>query len=571
MTTRLTPRLLLLLTGAAIVGTVAGAWMSERMAMVNLAEALQKNIDKGQIAAAYQPRSEAGAFLIAQYAEHDSDWQMTHNALMFLEKNVGLPQTQNARLFLAAIAAGDWTTAREMQREHPEAITGSAPLVRILAAIMDWSDGDKAQALTLLDGATYHPVTQPVLPFVKAWMTRETPQLSLVDAAQDIAFSTLNMVRYFEATKQYDRSDALMVKLQEAELSLRLQTWSIAYFERRGLTAEAAKAKTKFDEQVKNLSPTLWKQEQARILQEADGHLKSDKRALALTLLDATDFLQAHNASAISLLYVQLAKKLVPDLAGTDIMLASIYESQENWDQAYDIYNSIPDSDPAAMTAQLRAADVLTQAGRLDEAKKAYEKLTGRYSSSPEVWFERGEFLRTSFKSYTDAIKAYDRVEALFKGNIPDLYWALYLARGLCYDLSGQPDKAITDYEAALKLQPENPEALNTLAYAWAEKGKNLDKAQTMAEQALMMEPDAAHIIDTMGWVLYRRDEPAKAIPFIERASQMMPYDATVNDHLGDVYNAAGRRQEAIFMWQRALNYAESDKQRADIQAKLDQ
>ena len=266
-----------------------------------------------------------------------------------------------------------------------------------------------------------------------------------------------------------------------------------------------------------------------------------------------------------------IAKKLVPDLAGTDIMLASIYESQENWDQAYDIYSSIPDKDPAAMTAQLRAADVLTQAGRLDDAKKAYEKLTSRYSDSPEVWFERGEFLRTSLKSYTDAIKAYDRVEALFKGNIPDLYWALYLARGLCYDLSNQPDKAITDYEGALKLQPDNPEALNTLAYAWAEKGVNLDKAQSMVEQALMMEPDAAHIIDTMGWVLYRRDEAAKAIPFIERASQMMPYDATVNDHLGDVYNAAGRRQEAIFMWQRALNYAESDKQRADIQAKLDQ
>ena len=130
MTTRLTPRLLLLLTGAAIVGTVAGAWMSERMAMVNLAEALQQNLNKAQATTAYQPQSEAGAFLIAQYAEHDSDWQMTHNALMFLEKNVGLPETQNARLFLAAIAAGDWSTAREMQREHPEAITGSAPSAR---------------------------------------------------------------------------------------------------------------------------------------------------------------------------------------------------------------------------------------------------------------------------------------------------------------------------------------------------------------------------------------------------------------------------------------------------------
>ncbi len=570
MNTRFTPRFILLLSGAAILGALGGAWLSERVALSNLSEALKQNVTANEIGL-YQPRSESGAFLIAQYAEHGSDWQMTHNALMYLEQTVGLPETQNARLFLAAIASGDWATARTMQSKHPEAITGSAPLVRMLAAILDWSDGDKAGALTLLQNVPYHPVTQPILPFVTGWMTRETPQLSLMDAAQDIAFSTLNMVRFFEATKQYERADALMIKLQEAELSLRLQTWSIAYFERRGLTAEAVKAKAKFADQVKTLSPTLWKQEQARILAEADGHLKSDKRALALTLIDATDFLQAHNASAIALLYVQLAKKLVPDLTGADITLASVYESQENWDQAYAIYNNVPSNDPASMTAQLRAADVLNRAGRLDEAKAAYEKLTSRYSDSPEVWFERGEFLRTSMNAYGDAIKAYDKVEALFKGNIPDLYWALYLARGLCYDLSNQPDKAITDYEDALKLQPENPEALNTLAYAWAEKGKNLDRAQSMAEEALMREPDAAHIIDTMGWVLYRRGEPAKAIPFIERASQMMPYDATVNDHLGDVYKAAGRDQEAAFMWQRAVSFADNEKQRADIQAKLDQ
>jgi len=37
----------------------------------------------------------------------------------------------------------------------------------------------------------------------------------------------------------------------------------------------------------------------------------------------------------------------------------------------------------------------------------------------------------------------------------------------------------------------------------------------------------------------------------------LLPVDPVVNDHLGDVYWAVGRRREARFQWMRALSFVD--------------
>jgi Flp pilus assembly protein TadD len=60
-----------------------------------------------------------------------------------------------------------------------------------------------------------------------------------------------------------------------------------------------------------------------------------------------------------------------------------------------------------------------------------------------------------------------------------------------------------------------------------------------------------------------------KAVPLLERAVQLAPADATLNDHLGDAYWRAGRKNEARFQWQRALISNPEPDQVAPITAKL--
>ena len=49
----------------------------------------------------------------------------------------------------------------------------------------------------------------------------------------------------------------------------------------------------------------------------------------------------------------------------------------------------------------------------------------------------------------------------------------------------------------------------------------------------------------------------------MERAVELLPVDPLVTAHLGDVYAAMDRHQEAIFQWQRALDLVKEG-QRSD-------
>ncbi len=59
------------------------------------------------------------------------------------------------------------------------------------------------------------------------------------------------------------------------------------------------------------------------------------------------------------------------------------------------------------------------------------------------------------------------------------------------------------------------------------------------------------------------------AVAYMERATELMPVDAVVNDHLGDVYWAVGREMEAHFQWLRALSFDPEDKDATRIRRKL--
>ena len=45
----------------------------------------------------------------------------------------------------------------------------------------------------------------------------------------------------------------------------------------------------------------------------------------------------------------------------------------------------------------------------------------------------------------------------------------------------------------------------------------------------------------------------------MEKAVELMPVDAVVNDHLGDVFWAVGRQREAEFQWRRALSFVDPE------------
>ena len=46
-----------------------------------------------------------------------------------------------------------------------------------------------------------------------------------------------------------------------------------------------------------------------------------------------------------------------------------------------------------------------------------------------------------------------------------------------------------------------------------------------------------------------------KSITILEQAILILPFDSTLNDHLGDAYWKVGRKQEAYSQWKKVLVY----------------
>ena len=163
-----------------------------------------------------------------------------------------------------------------------------------------------------------------------------------------------------------------------------------------------------------------------------------------------------------------------------------------------------------------------------------------------------GDLFRSK-KRFSESVEAYDAAIARV-GSVGPRHWRLLFARGIALERSKNWPRAERDFLAALELSPNEPYLLNYLGYSWVDQGIKLERALTLIERAVELEPQSGAIVDSLGWALYRMGDYDGAVEKLERAAELEPLDPTVNDHLGDAYWRVGRRNEASFQWRRALD-----------------
>jgi Tfp pilus assembly protein PilF len=117
----------------------------------------------------------------------------------------------------------------------------------------------------------------------------------------------------------------------------------------------------------------------------------------------------------------------------------------------------------------------------------------------------------------------------------------------------GQTELARKKFEDVLALDPRAVIASNNLAWMYAEAGSDLDRALGLAQTASSQAPEQPEVIDTLGWVYYKKNLPELAIPLFERCVKKAPTNAAYHHHLGLAYMKAGRSQQARASLQRAL------------------
>ena len=81
------------------------------------------------------------------------------------------------------------------------------------------------------------------------------------------------------------------------------------------------------------------------------------------------------------------------------------------------------------------------------------------------------------------------------------------------------------------------------------------------------MSPDNPSYLDTAGWIYYRMGDYKKAGELIGKSLEVNPNSSEVLEHMGDILDKQGKRQEAKNYWRRSL---EIDPSRTHLIGKIE-
>ena len=136
----------------------------------------------------------------------------------------------------------------------------------------------------------------------------------------------------------------------------------------------------------------------------------------------------------------------------------------------------------------------------------------------------------------------------------PDRLSTLALLADLC-DAQGKTLDAKQANERILKLDPTNARAANNLAVVLATEPQSLDEALRLAQVALAQAPVNPFVLDTLGWILFRKGDFKQAVSRLEEARRQLPTHAEITYHLGAAWLRVGRPELAGPLLDEALSH----------------
>jgi tetratricopeptide (TPR) repeat protein len=260
--------------------------------------------------------------------------------------------------------------------------------------------------------------------------------------------------------------------------------------------------------------------------------------------------LSAKNRSAAEELFRQFREQTFEDRQEQLFYQARAAEALDQPQLAIEFYGGVKTGD-RALASTIRQAELKAIEGDVQGARVTLAKLRTQPNAVvvEESWLAEARILReVGLKD--EAFRVLDAALNDVPESMPILYTHALLAAEL-----GWVDIAENDLRIVISAQPENAAALNALGYTLADQTERYEEAESLIRQAYILEPNEASIIDSMGWIAFRRGRLGEATDFLQRAWQL-DKNAEIAAHLGEVLWVDGRREAAVAVWRegRALD-----------------
>lgn len=101
---------------------------------------------------------------------------------------------------------------------------------------------------------------------------------------------------------------------------------------------------------------------------------------------------------------------------------------------------------------------------------------------------------------------------------------------------------SIAHLERALRIDPDNPTALNSLGFILADGNMKLEAALGYCKRAVAQNPQNPAYLDSLGWVYYRMGRLEEALVCLTKATEKSGGNEEISRHLHQVKRARTRR-----------------------------
>jgi tetratricopeptide (TPR) repeat protein len=244
---------------------------------------------------------------------------------------------------------------------------------------------------------------------------------------------------------------------------------------------------------------------------------------------DFSELLNDHDSAAVAVYYLaaiadrrndvatalrgyQMLSGTALDGAGRDRAATLLYKQGQRAD-ALRLLQPGSDATPTArLTAEIEQAQLLSNNGEADQSLARIDDALARFPAHPDLLYQKAILL----------------------------------------EKAGRTDAAVTQLEAIYKDRPQDGTISNALGFLLADHNRELPRAERLITSALKSEPDNPAILDSMGWLDYRRGNPREALPLLERAFRLAQ-DGDIGAHWGEVLWSVGDKVKAREVWSRAL------------------
>jgi putative PEP-CTERM system TPR-repeat lipoprotein len=285
-------------------------------------------------------------------------------------------------------------------------------------------------------------------------------------------------------------------------------------------------------------------------------------------MLGQSQLATGDNAGALET-YSKLVN-VTPKSAQAQMRLAAVHEQMKNERAAADSLKRAAELQPGFVPARAAQIQMAVRQGKIDGALAIARDLQKGSPKSAVGYLFEGDIL-ASQKKFAQALPSFQRAAQLAdsapvliklaqamkqagrekdvmplladwqKRHPNDGLVAMYTAETHLANKQYKP--AIVLLEGIVKQNPNNPSALNNLA--WAYQQEKDPRALATAEQALKSAADNPAVMDTLGWLLVEQGNTARGVPLLQQAVAKAPEMAEFRYHLAVGLNKAGDKTGA--------------------------